>query len=159
MSVNDRFRNEHACQAVAREFRLFHVLTERLADDSPQRDDRSLLDSFLLHTRVLRDFFFHEGHRSEDLVAAQFVPNWKLIRPPTTRYLFSHKQRLDQSLGRLTVQQRKWAGSMWDIAAIQREIGQLIELFRANLAPELVDRFHQAELTLDEDSTSQGTSP
>ena len=48
---------------------------------------------------------------------------------------------------------------MWDIAAIQREIGQLIELFRANLAPELVDRFHQAELTLDEDSTSQGTSP
>lgn len=132
---------------------MFHFLGERLAvgpSDGSDAADRAMLESFLLRAQVLRDFFFHEGHRSEDLVAAQFVPNWKLIRPATTRYLHSQKQRLDQSLGRLTVQRLKWADSNWDIPVIRDEIGALIELFHTNLAPELRPRFEPAELNIEQ---------
>jgi hypothetical protein len=145
--IQDRFRSDSACRALAGEFYMFKFLAKRMANRDPASSDdektrdRALFESFLLHTRRLRDFFFHEGHRSEDLVAAQFVPNWKLLRPATTRYLHAHKQHLDQSLGRLTVKKLNLAGVDWDIATIIDEISALIELFQKNLPSELRTRF------------------
>jgi len=143
---------------VAYEFGMFRFLCEKLEFDfresvtfkpgdvtflgtgsSTDDDDRTtfaLLESMLLHTRVLLDFFY--GNRcKDDIIAQDFVPNWNNLRPPLGPYLAddSQHERLNKALAHLTLKRIDYdAGQKsWDVTAISSEIGRVISSFIANL--------------------------
>src|SRR5262245_44535747 len=54
------------------------------------------LESYLLHTRVLRDFFYKTTRReSDDVLAEDFIPGWRGICPALGVYLRDNKKRLE----------------------------------------------------------------
>jgi hypothetical protein len=66
------------------------------------RDASAFLESFLLHVRVLRDFFCRQRQEPDDVVASDFIDGW--AQPPTSDYVYVHaqKKRLDKALAHLT---------------------------------------------------------
>ncbi|MBI3838808.1 MAG: hypothetical protein HY288_12860 [Planctomycetia bacterium] len=109
------------------------------------REASMVLESFLVHTRVLRDFFWRGRSRPDDVVAGDFVGGWKMPSDSEYSYLFSHKDRLDKALAHLTTARVTYdsEGKGWAIREIENEIEPMIERFLREL-PE--DRRYWFEL-------------
>lgn len=100
-----------------------------------ERTRFALLESFLLHARVLRDFFYNDRPRDDDIIANHFVSDWKLHRPLELPYLFAHKLHLDKALSHLSMKRLAYERGLkkWHITAIHSEVKELIELFLGRL--------------------------
>jgi hypothetical protein len=99
----------------------------------------SLLESFLLHSRVLLDFFYYQNTREkDDLRAGDFLDHWGTRSRSECQYLHVSYQRLNKSLAHLTLKRIEYAttGKEWDIHAIYAEIKKVAEEFTAYLPPE-----------------------
>src|SRR5713226_7801974 len=64
------------------------------------------LESALLHFRILRSFFFGEGHHpNSDVFASHYVPtNWN---PPKDHVFDATSERINQRLAHLTIERLK----------------------------------------------------
>ena len=112
--------------------------TGRIDEDLCEMSDR--LESLLLHTRVLREFFYYWEFRNDkinrqkpdDVIAEDFIPDWTSHRPPIGQYLRENKERLDKSLAHLSTLrvQYKRTDKRWDIASLRRELLPVIETYR-----------------------------
>ena len=161
MHTHDEYCNNVVARRVMYEFDMFAYLGKQLdlahrkstADFVPgditmmrtgdpandlSRVTAALLESFLLHTRVLLEFFYKDRPRDGDVLASHFVEHWKVLRSPEPRYLLDHKHQLDKALAHLTLarvdydrQQKKW-----NVTAIQEEVNGLIALFKLKLTEE-----------------------
>src|SRR5262245_33972504 len=104
-----------------------------------RREMSDRLESLLLHTRVLREFFYYWEFRNDkakrqkpdDVIAEDYIPDWTSHRPPIGPYLRENKERLDKSLAHLSTLrvQYKRLEKRWDIAALRRELLPAIETF------------------------------
>lgn len=98
-----------------------------------------LVECFLLHARVLRDFFCRSGHRTDDLTASEFVSGWS--PPPASDYqtLYREKDRLDKALAHLTTTRVQYdnGGKEWDLETIRNELETIILRFVADLPTEM----------------------
>ncbi len=96
------------------------------------------VECFLLHARVLRDFFCCSGHKPDDVTAGKFVSGWSA--PPVSEYhtLDGEKARLDKALAHLTTTRVQYdaSGKKWDLAAIRQELEEIIRRFLASLTTE-----------------------
>ena len=90
----------------------------------------ALLESFLLHTRVLHDFFYKE-RTQDDIVATEFVPEWKSECPPKGEYLSSRLERLNKALAHLSRKRLTYEtdDKSWDIGLIKQEVDVVIRTF------------------------------
>ena len=99
------------------------------------RDASTLVESFLIHARVLRDFFCRGRLKTDDVIAGDFVSGW--TQPPASDYSYirAQKDRLDKALAHLTTTRVRYdsEGKKWDVATIRREIEPIIERFLAEL--------------------------
>ena len=99
------------------------------------RDASTLVESFLIHARVLRDFFCRERHKADDVIARVFISGW--TQPPVSDYSYisAQKERLDKALAHLTTSRVKddSEGKQWDVVTIRREIEPMIDRFLAEL--------------------------
>lgn len=99
------------------------------------RDASALIESFLIHARVLRDFFCRRRHKPDDVIASDFVSGW--TQPPASDYSYisAQKDRLDKALAHLTTTRVRYdsEGKQWDVVTIMREIKPMIERFLAEL--------------------------
>jgi hypothetical protein len=102
------------------------------------RDASVILESFLLHTRVLRDFFCRPGKKPDDVFASDFVNGWVVPSPLNYSYVAEQEDWLNKSLAHLTTARVKHAaeGKQWDVATIKKEIDPIIDRFLAALPPE-----------------------
>jgi hypothetical protein len=93
------------------------------------------VECFLLHARVLRDFFCRSGNKSDDVTADEFVSGWSA--PPVSDYhtLHGEKCRLDKALAHLTTTRVQYdtSGKEWDLGAIRQELENIIMRFLASL--------------------------
>jgi hypothetical protein len=93
------------------------------------------VECFLLHARVLRDFFCRPGPKPDDVTAGEFVSRWSA--PPASDYptLDGEKDRLDKALAHLTTIRVQYdtSGKLWNLAAIQQELEDIIRRFLASL--------------------------
>lgn len=155
MSTDKKCSSEMALK-VFYEFTMFEFLFERLrftenempilipgemveAGTSPmateqRREVLAQLESFLLHVRVLRDFFYTPG-RDDDIVAGHFIANWSKICPTKGRYLKDQKTRLDKALAHLTEKRLDYDGKdkKWQVTKLYKDLHPVIEVFIANL--------------------------
>ncbi|MCB9924398.1 MAG: hypothetical protein H6822_19625 [Planctomycetaceae bacterium] len=102
---------------------------------SPEFD--ALLESFLLHVRVLMDFFYGErsGDKADDVIAADFVAGWNAS---PSEYLVKLRRPLNKLLAHLTLERQKYTADkfLWDTHGIAEELEPTIERFLASLPDE-----------------------
>jgi hypothetical protein len=104
------------------------------ADDSLRN---LLLEDFLLHARVLRDFFV-SSPRQDDVSSTHFFNDstpWSALSASFCPYLKQHKTRLDKYLAHLTYS-RLNEDKNWDLNAIYSEIANAWQQFYSLLPPE-----------------------
>ena len=99
----------------------------------------AILESFLLHARVIRDFLWEDRKRKpDDVLAIEFFENdedWKTARPEQGRLLRAERRRLNKALAHLT-HARDVNTSDWDICSIKDELDEGWKAFLTALPPE-----------------------
>lgn len=114
------------------------------------------IESLLVHTRVLREFFYYfwdfkerkykakrEKRYDDDVIAQDFISDWSDHCPAIGRYLGDHKERLDKSLAHLsTLRVRfKQTEKRWNVDAIHNELRPAIDRFKERLPAKMADWF------------------
>jgi hypothetical protein len=125
--------------------------TGTVFDDEYLRTTYALLESYLLHARVLHDFFYKDQSR-DDIVAEQFVANWGSLRPVQDAYLGDEdrKKRLDKAVAHLTLKRLEYDRDQkkWNIDAVRVAIDgpmkRFLELLPVDRRP-WFDYRHPAE--------------
>jgi hypothetical protein len=97
-------------------------------------EDNSLKEVFLLHARVLRDFFYQarrESHKT-DIVAEDFFDAFDQWRRPTLAYLWEKKTQLDRAFAHLSYDRIDYEESgtdTWEYKAITCELKEAFKMF------------------------------
>ena len=95
----------------------------RLEKALPKSDDAKsnlVLEGFLLHARVLRDFLVKKNPKLDDVLAEHFLEEPLPYLGPLP-YLEEHRERLNKLLAHLTYTRREYE-KRWDVAKIHTEI-------------------------------------
>jgi hypothetical protein len=108
-------------------------------------DMSAMLESLLLHTRVLHDFFCKDSRlKADDILASDFIDTWDAkLAEAKCPYIASRKDRLHKALAHLSTQRVKYESDNkeWDIASIQSEVSALIAEFKNALPTDQVPWF------------------
>lgn len=116
------------------------MMLQRSAKMPKPRDDvfmRSLgFEGLVLHTRVLRDFFYKKLDRlgkliepkDDDILAVQYFAldsSWPYSYADMSKYLRDHKTRMDRALAHLSYDRLNYTGKdkAWDDKQIRDDIG------------------------------------
>ena len=91
----------------------------------------AILESFLIHTRNLIDFFYIDSplRRGDDVVAEHFIENWKIQRPLVTALLNDTKSRANKHLAHLTYERRSFEPPTWAFEEIERDLNNVLSNF------------------------------
>lgn len=159
MSDEEMYCNEPVARKVVYEFTMFKFLCDKLRSSFEETDsfkpgevtyfgtglaigenDRTtfaLLESLLLHTRVLYHFFYR-SRSFDDVIASDFVPDWESQRPQIDEYLAARKERLNKAVAHLSLRRIEYDSNekKWDVDAIERAIGNAMHVFLENLSEE-----------------------
>jgi len=101
-----------------------------------------LLASFLLHTRVLRDFLFYPRKWDDDVVAEDFLAEWDESVEKWCPYLHENKSRLDKSLAHLSYERIDFEPNKeWDCGRIHTDLKAAWDEFWDRLTPEKQEWF------------------
>lgn len=92
------------------------------------------LETFLLHARNLREFFYKQDKRSDDARACDFFTHrdsWEKLKPNETDSIAKVKNRADKELAHLTYQ--RYSGTppekIWDYGEIFFDFLKVIRVF------------------------------
>lgn len=136
---------------VAYEWRMFAEAYRRIVEHQEAGwpdwfTKYSVMETFLLHTRILRDFLFkNDGNKRnpDDVLAVDFFnqpQDWSETRPSLGSYLSAERQyhRLNKALSHLSYERINYekTGKAWDIGAIWKEIGEVWNEFLKALPAE-----------------------
>ncbi len=116
-------------------------MLKQTAAHSPYRGgDRivgnAILESFLMHARVLKDFLYGErkATHADDVLATHFFDDpaeWTTTRPPLGPYLTQHERRLQKMVAHFSYERPQWRGPAknWKITNVRSEIHTAWEAF------------------------------
>lgn len=114
----------------------------RLAGDPT---DHAVLESFLLHTRCLAEFFVgreREPHDS-DVVPSAFLPDWHPAPPDAVAILDDVIPLLDKHLSHMTSARQSLFGPRWDVASLETAVFAIADAFGDALAQHDPDRHRE----------------
>jgi hypothetical protein len=143
---------QKASNALKYEIDMFRSLAEYFISGKVATDivERALLESFLIHVRVLTDFFYPERchkkvdqKKHNDIMAKNFfeLPDrWSKIRPPKSDSLNEAETRANKLLAhltytRLTTNQEE---SRWKPEKIANELEKVLDIFLQNVPREFL---------------------
>lgn len=112
-----------------------------IAGNSPLNN--ALLESFVIHVRVLLDFLYAERPRSDDVIAEDFLPcpdEWSSIRPPKTELLETIRRRVGKEAAHLTYARLDVTPETkgWEFLAIAEDISRAFNQFMQVVPKELL---------------------
>lgn len=106
-------------------------------------EEKSLfMEDFLLHARILREFFVGSP-KKDDIIAAHFLDDpskWESSRGSRCKQLMADKERLDKKLAHLTYS-RLTLDEKWDFEVIRGEIVDAMTAFLGLLPTDRVQWF------------------
>ena len=134
---------------IRHEFRMFDWLEAELSrhdagnvpgSGNPSNDNMhysALLESFLLHTRILLDFF-GPTRSQDDCLAIDFANGWTTAWVAKCSYLDEQRRKkLNKLLAHPSATRESYNGNkQWDHTMIHGELSSLIAKFRAQLSPQ-----------------------
>jgi hypothetical protein len=106
------------------------------------RLESALLESFLLHARSLRDFFYSDRKTfKDDVLAGDFFDDpdhWRKVRPLLGPHLSVSRGRLNKALAHLSYERIELseADRLWDVKTIDTELEVVKDAFLAALPVE-----------------------
>lgn len=113
--------------------RIDHKVTSGIAPEA-RREASAWLECFLLHARILYDFFTLDASRPDDVSASHFVAAWSPVNAKS-ELGSTDKVRLNKALAHLTTTRIEFdqmhAG--WDVDAIWEEICGVTKRFLVSL--------------------------
>ena len=138
--MTSQYDIERIAPAVKYEWDMFEWLSHKIKRewqiaDMPTRN--MLLEGFLLHARILRDFFVGEP-RGDDVSARHFFDDesaWVDKTKDLCPYTRKKKTRIDKKLAHLTYS-RPILGKEWDFGTISKEIYEAWDKFLSFLPDE-----------------------
>ncbi len=117
---------EKIAHKVKYEWHMFDWLAQRIANEykvSSQQEQNLLTEDFLLHARVLCDFFVRNP-KNDDVSARHFFNHestWTSESNSLCAYLQQNRIRLNKKLAHLTYSRLK-LDEQWDFSTIRNEI-------------------------------------
>lgn len=137
---------------------------------SPRVDfvENAILESFVIHLRNLLDFFYSDGSRKDDVVAAKYFRSGVLPIdfPAKTTALNNAQMRAHKQVAHLTTARLPGgdAEKGWHAAPLMLELAKAIRAFTANaaperLAPEFINGVASVLATIESSIQTPGTSP
>lgn len=116
---------------------------KRLQDNpQPSADNNLYEECFLLHVRVMRDFFIGERSHSDDVLAEDFIcdsDRWREVAGELFTFVKTQRRDLNSTLAHLSY--KRSTQKRWDLARIYRETREAIELFLKELPSERKEWF------------------
>ncbi len=124
--------------------RVDHKLTSGLADQE-RREASAWLECFLLHARVLRDFFADDP-RTDDVAAIYFVPQWSSDAAKSELNSVD-KVRLNKALAHLTTARILYDQSHdgWDVDSMINELCTVTTRFLTSLPDDKLSWFESLD--------------
>lgn len=109
-------------------------------EDNNEWCANSMLESFLLHTRVLHDFFWKNGS-GDDITYKTFVTSWAPPEKPESLEKFGRGEHANKALFHLTKARIEREGEQknWPIGAILGDLTKVINAFREACKSEETD--------------------
>lgn len=103
----------------------------------------ALLESFIIHTRNLVNFFYNDNPKKDDIVAIDFFSSpdeWIKNRPSQPEVLESAKDRAEKELAHLTWKRISHIveSKQWQYVEIQDEIKRVMNIFLQKVSKELI---------------------
>lgn len=157
MSARPQYCTKDHAAKVGYEFRMFKYLCDKLESTRETRfleparvifvgtggfDEEELhlsamLESLLLHTRVLIDFF-SDKKDSDNLIASDFVDAWNKSLITQCVYLNKRKPRLNKAVAHLAAMRVEYETDekQWEITTIHAEMEKVIDQFTKKLTDE-----------------------
>ena len=124
---------------------MFRSLAKGLASDIAGKSviGNALLESFLMHVRVLIDFFYNDNPRDDDIIAEHFFPipnEWINIRTTKSKTLCEAKNRAHKLLAHLTYTRLSTTldTKKWDLIKITNEIENVLQVFLQRVPKDLL---------------------
>jgi len=114
------------------EIDMFRELLPILHDPPPSLAIRNaLIESFLLHTRILINFLYPSGSHTDDIVPTTFSSNWSETRSSTPPSLKRVREQANKRLAHLTTLRYKVEPSQrpWPLQTIVTDIGTALVRF------------------------------
>jgi hypothetical protein len=103
----------------------------------------ALLDSMAIHARSLFHFAYPEGMISpDDILAADYVPDWATKCPPWPKSLDAVKKRVCTEVAHLSYERlglKEEEALQWPLVELHRAITAMVQAFYANLPEALKD--------------------
>lgn len=118
---------------------------------SPAALQNALLESFLIHYRNLRDFFYPElclGDRRDAASARDFVTNlarWRRRKGDWQDATGDERQRLNRQIAHLSWSRLKYSPRTWPTIRMTRRMAHLIRMFLEELPSTREPWFDEAE--------------
>jgi len=109
----------------------------------------AFIESFVIHARVLLDFFYPLKPRPDDVVAIDFcdrAKTWEQARPEKTDILKTIQKRVGKEAAHLTYSRQEVSQEQkhWDHPNIARDIGVLVDCFLSVVSNSLLgDRWNK----------------
>jgi hypothetical protein len=83
------------------------------------------IESFAIHTRLLYSFFYEPRRYSDDVIAADFVPDWDARRPKASQHLVTWaKERANKQVAHMTKTRLRYPPPQydWPVGIIANEL-------------------------------------
>jgi len=109
----------------------------------------ALLESFVIHTCLIIDFFYKPPRKTDDASALHFVRNikkWKELRPSYDKYFRKFHRRRSREVVHLSYKRLEVekAEKQWDLGKIVPPIRRLVSVFLEVADPQLLHpRMHK----------------
>lgn len=109
--------------------------------DYDKRLGDSILESFVLHFRVVFDFFYSDSCRADDAIAYDFFDDpdeWRRARGEASEELRNSKIKANKDLAHLTYARlgRSYEGKLWQVIIVVQELSLTMSKFLEHVAKE-----------------------
>ena len=128
------------------EWDMLQYCYRRISNDQANADipeQNLFLEVFLLHARVLKDFFIRDPSQDDVSVIHFFddTAGWQNIKNTLCPYLIQHQRRLNKYLAHLTYDRLR-EDKVWEVEAIFNELEYAWQQFYALLPQERKEWFN-----------------
>jgi hypothetical protein len=137
--------------------------TARLLKSDPflrSATQRALLESFVIHTRNLIEFFYGKIKKGDEILAEQFVPTWPTVRTKQTALLEDAQNRAHVHIAHLTYKRLEVINedNPWPVSNIAQELSAVYEKFHMHLPKGIAESYNLQTASANVAITSSGTS-
>jgi hypothetical protein len=141
MALKNMITKQEKQRALEHEISMFNITYKAICSNTYNNSwfFRELLkESFIIHTRVLIDFFYRDK-RKDDIVAQDFLPdnkNWNNLRLQKAGILETAWKKANKQLAHLTetrIKQRKLGEENWKGSEIFIEMNKVIDCFNKEI--------------------------